>query len=441
MIYIKILGNLKLILFILLLTIIPINKVVAAPEIFGQTGVVINAKTGQVIFDKDKDKKMYPASTTKILTCILALENSNMSDRVIVDEKTPFEVDGGHIALEPGEDLSMEQMIEALMLNSANDAAMVIGRHLGGNLENFSKMMNDKAKQIGANNTHYTNPSGLPDPNHITTAHDLAKMAQYGLRNGAFRYFVTKVEGHIPPTNIKNEERFLLNSNKMLYCDKIINVDGIETPIKYEGITGVKTGYTDEAQNCLVSSALRNDREYISVVLHSNLDHIYIDSHKLLDYAFNKFNSETILKKNQIIDYNNKMNFVIPEDVICDLSNDNLTENSDIFKKYNLKKEFVLNKDKLKDEYSKGDKLGTLKITQNGFEVANTPILANKDNKKTTTQVSNIFKNFSLGRKTSTFSFVFATIMIVAIFMIFILGFIRFVIKKINHRKKSISKN
>ncbi|MDO5707400.1 MAG: D-alanyl-D-alanine carboxypeptidase family protein [Andreesenia angusta] len=420
------------------------------PEVFGETAVLIDADTGQVLYDKDKDRTMYPASTTKILTCIVALENSDLNDIVTVDDKTPFEVEGGHIALEAGEILTMDQLLNAMMLNSANDAAMVIGRYIGYTLENFSDMMNKKAKELGANNTYFRNPSGLPDKEHITTAYDLAKITQYALNNEKFRYYVSKYEDTIPPTNKKDEMRYLVNSNKMLYSDKIIEVDGIETPIKYEGITGVKTGYTDDAQNCLVSSAKRGDREYISVVLHSNLNMIYIDSHKLLDYAFNKFDKEILQKKDSIfkMKYKGKnLPLKLNMDIIANLDNTKIVDPSEknILTKYGINKKLNIDDEKMKN-YKKGDFVGVLEYYQGDNLIGSSPVSIQKSKGLFSSFKNSFFNKDSLDKKTrnqeNDFRLkdilhlnIILIVFIISIFIVIIFLFIRNLIRKINRKK------
>lgn len=281
-----------------------------ALELKAESAILIDGNTGQVLYSKNEGKSMYPASTTKIMTLILALEHSELSEKVTVDSKTPFEVEGSHIALEPGEVLTMEQLLNALMLESANDAALVIAKHISGSVEEFGKLMTSKAKDIGASNTIFVNPNGLPDENHITTAHDLALIAKYGMKNSQFRQFVSRSTGVIPPTNIKKEQRYLNNSNKMLYSGRIIDVDGKQVPIMYEGVTGIKTGYTDDAQHCLVASASRNGTEYISVVLKTDKQNLYVDTHKLLDYGFENFKEQKLASKGDMaesLNWNDKI--------------------------------------------------------------------------------------------------------------------------------------
>lgn len=271
-------------------------------DLVAESAILIDAETGQILYEKNAFKEMYPASTTKIMTLILGLEYSNLYDQVTVDEDTPYQVIGSHIALEPGEMLAMEHILDAIAISSANDAAMVLAKHISGSIDEFSKLMNEKAVEIGALNTHFVNPSGLPDKSHKTTAYDLALMGKYGLKNSNFRDLVTKSHSIIPTTNKKDEERYLSASNRMLFSTQTICVDGEYVPIKYDGVTGIKTGFTNDAQHCLVASAKRDGREYISVVLKSERTVMYADTHKLLNYAFENFEKTFILSEDIHID-------------------------------------------------------------------------------------------------------------------------------------------
>lgn len=292
-------------------------------QLKAESAILIDGGTGQVLYSKDEEKSMYPASTTKIMTLILALEHSDLNEKVTVDDKTPFEVEGSHIALEPGEVLTMDQLLNALMLESANDAALVIAKHISGSVEEFGKLMTSKAKEIGAENTVFVNPNGLPDARHITTAKDLALIAKYGMENSQFRQFVSRTSGVIPPTNEKEEQRYLNNSNKLLYSGRMIDVGGKQVPIKYEGVTGIKTGYTDDAQHCLVASASRNGTEYISVVLKTDKQNLYVDTHKLLDYGFEHFKEQKLASKGDIaenLSWNDRLlSGALVEDIYCKL--------------------------------------------------------------------------------------------------------------------------
>lgn len=352
------------------------------PNLVAESAILIDGDTGQVLFEKNSDKAMYPASTTKILTCIVALENSKPGDKVTVDDKTPFEIEGSHIALEPKEVLTMDQLLNALMLESANDAAVVIAKHIGGSVEGFSKMMNQKAKEIGAKNTNFENPNGLENTSHVTTAYDLAMIARYGMKNENFRKYVSKVSDTIPPTNIKKEQRYLNNSNKMLFSDALIDVDGKQVPAKYEGITGIKTGYTDVAMHCLVSSAKRNDKEYIAVVLKTDKQNLYADSHRLLNYGFDNFKYKIVAKKNDIIGVTidgRSVKARIKEDVHYDQL---AGETASIETKISVDGQ-------KQNDYMAGEKIGKITYLSGGKEFANTALYATENSLEgTLTQIA-----------------------------------------------------
>ncbi len=265
--------------------------------------VLMDYDTGKILYDKNMDKVLFPASTTKIMTAILAIENGNLDDIVTVDQEAVSLTQGSHIALEPGEKLTLEQLLYALLVQSANDSAFAIAKHVSGSIEGFVQLMNDKAKEIGAKNTHFVNPNGLHDESHVTTAHDLALIGQYAMNNEVFRKFVNTTKYTIGPTNKKTEARYLWNTNNLLAGSALINVDGVNVPYKYEGASGIKTGTTGQAGNCLVSFAERDGQRLIAVVLKAQGEaNLYSDIHKLLNYGFSAFDNAVIVHKNEFVD-------------------------------------------------------------------------------------------------------------------------------------------
>ncbi len=268
----------------------------------GEAAILMDFDTKEILYEKNMNERLYPASTTKIMTAILALELGNLNDIVTVDQEVVNLTEGSHIALEPGEKMTLEQMINALMVASANDAAFAIAKHISGSIDEFAKLMNDKAKELGATNTNFVNPNGLHEDNHYTTAYDLALIAQYAMKNQTFRNIVDTVTYTIEPTNEKEDTRYLKNTNKLLFSSDKIYVDGKYIPIKYEGASGIKTGTTSHAQYCLVSYANRDNQKLIAVVLKSSANGVYSDTHNLLNYGFNKFDNITIGFKNEFIE-------------------------------------------------------------------------------------------------------------------------------------------
>lgn len=270
------------------------------PAIQAETGVVIDVKTGQVLYDKNMNEQRYPASTTKVITAILALENLDLNKVVTIDAETPF-TGGSRIYLLEGEQITVEQLLYALLLESANDAAVALGKEIAGDIPSFAEMMNKKAAELGAKNTHFVNPNGLHDDAHVTTAYDLALIAREAMKNETFRELVTTYRYVIPATN-KQDTRYLYNTDRLIYDEKTkVPVNGVMRPAKYEGSTGIKTGYTPEAGGCLIAGAIRGDMELISVVMKSTDAGRFGDSIALLDYAFDNYKSVKAMDADTIL--------------------------------------------------------------------------------------------------------------------------------------------
>ncbi|MCL6638321.1 MAG: D-alanyl-D-alanine carboxypeptidase [Firmicutes bacterium] len=256
------------------------------PEVVGRAAVLIDGETGQVLYEKNAHQRMYPASTTKTLTAIIALEKGKLTDMVVIPEEAAY-AEGSSIGLKPGEKVSLEDLLYALMLNSGNDSAIAIADHIGGSVDGFVRMMNQKAAELGAVDSHFKNPNGLPDDDHYTTAYDLSLITRYAMQNDEFRRIVSTLTRDIRRED-PEAQTFLLNHNKLLW--------------RYEGATGVKTGYTVLANQCLASAAKRGDRELIAVVLGSEGENIWSDSTSLLDYGFGQFNRINFIDKGKYVD-------------------------------------------------------------------------------------------------------------------------------------------
>lgn len=346
----------KLITF-LIIAILLINTTAFADDldISSESAILIDAETGQVLYEKNAHEKLEPASTTKILTGILVLEHANLDEIVTVDEETVSLTKGSHIALEPGEQLTVKDLLYALLVESANDAAYALAKHVSGSIEDFVQLMNDKAKELGALDSNFVNPNGLSVENHYSSAYDLSLIAKYAMKNETFREIVSNYTYVIPTTNKKDEERTLWSSNKLLYSNDTITVDGKVVTVKYDGITGIKTGYTPEAGNCLVASAQRDNESYIAVVLNASGKNVFIDIHKLLNFGFNNFENVKVAFKEQFVDNVNVDNGTIPivagileEDLFSTLPNNSLE---------NISTKVTFNED-IKAPLKKGDVLG-----------------------------------------------------------------------------------
>lgn len=238
------------------------------PNINAMAGIVMDMESGRVLFEKNAYKRMPIASTTKIMTAILAIENGNLEDEVTVS-KLASSIRGSVIHLRAGEQIKLKDLLYGLMLNSGNDASIAIAEHIGGSLENFLEMMDYKARLLGARNTGFKSPHGLDKEGHFSTAYDLAVITKYALQNPTF----SKIVG---TKSIYAGNRNLYNTNEMLNL--------------YPGADGVKTGYTGLAGRCLVTSVTRDDQRYISVVLNCPTVTQRAQSSKaILDYAFNNY--------------------------------------------------------------------------------------------------------------------------------------------------------
>lgn len=327
-----------------------------------ETAILINANTGEVLYEKESNKTMFPASTTKVLTAIIALENAKLDDKVIIDEDTVNNRDGNNIDLKVGEAITMNDLLHALLISSANDSAEAIAKHISGSIENFAILMNQEAKNLGANNSNFKNPSGLPDEEHISTAYDLAIITKYALQNDVFKKIVKQTTYTIEPTNKTSNARTLRNSNKLLFSNKLINVDGKNTSIKYEGVEGVKTGYTKVANQCIVSYLNRTNEQYISVILHSISTNMYVDTHKLFNYTSKNSKPTLLVKKNEFID-NFSINGASKPFVTALIAKDfAIKETGEDLS--NIEKEFIINPN-LKAPISKGDIIGKIRFKDN----------------------------------------------------------------------------
>jgi len=252
------------------------------PQIRGEGAYLIDVLSGQTLYMKNSDKPLAPASTTKIMTGLLAIEQGNLNDIVtaspsMLDKKL---VDGTQIYLVPGEKMPLKDLLYALLLNSANDSAVDIAEHVGGNLPNFVEMMNQRAREIGANQTHFVNSSGLTESGHVTTAHDLALIARVAYQNPTFAEYV-RTKSQTVSRSTPNTPVLMRNENKLLFRDTTVD--------------GIKTGYTVAAQNCLVASVTKDGRQFIGVILKSPGHEIWTDMQSMFEFGFTQFKG-TIFK-------------------------------------------------------------------------------------------------------------------------------------------------
>lgn len=253
-------------------------------ELTSESAILIDADTGQILYEKNSQQILAPASITKILTTIIVLEKCNLQDKVLVGKNPPY-VGGSKIYIHEGEEFTVEQLLYALMLASANDVAEALAEHVSGSVEEFTKLMNEYLYKIGCKNTYFSNPHGLYDDNHYTTAYDMALIAKYAMRNEVFKKIVSTRQYIIPPTNKQPETRYINNHNKLLW-------NGGKYYYKYA--TGIKTGYTIKAKNTFVGSATKDGVNLIVVVMKSP-SHVYNAVIKLFEFGFNNYSKEKII--------------------------------------------------------------------------------------------------------------------------------------------------
>ena len=253
-----------------------------APDIVGECAILIEPNTGMVLYEKDPNKKMYPASITKIMTALLTLEHCDMNETVVYSKKNieSLTAEDSNIQCKVGEKMKVKDCLYALMLSSANEAATALAEHISGNTEEFAKLMNARAKKAGAKNTHFANPNGLHDENHYVTAYDMAMIMKDAIKYPAFLDIIHSTTYTIPANNKRTEPFTSYQRHMMIY----------PTSQYYDAdVIGGKTGYTDQAGKTLVTYAKRGDVSLISVVLKSNGDVVFEDTKKLLDYGFDNF--------------------------------------------------------------------------------------------------------------------------------------------------------
>lgn len=335
------------------------------------SAIVFNRNTGKILYEKNAHEKKYPASTTKIMTAILTLENCNLDDKATVSTQATI-LPAGYISanLQPGEVLTIDELLHLLLIISSNDAANVLAEHIAGSVNNFADMMNNKAKEIGCLNTHFVNANGAHNINHYSTAYDLCLIANYAMNNNVFRQLVSTASYTVPATN-KYQERELFNTN--LLIQKNNKKTKTKNIYYYELATGIKTGYTDFAKNCLVASAKKDDVEFISVVLGAsssetdNNSQRFSDSKDLLKTAIENYSLYNIGNINDIVTtvkipnaafWKKDLNLLLENNITTLMENQNLDTK--------LSPKVTLYEDKLNAPISKGDVLGTVTYIYDG---------------------------------------------------------------------------
>jgi D-alanyl-D-alanine carboxypeptidase (penicillin-binding protein 5/6) len=348
-------GLLTLLCLFLLPTTISANEALPVPT--AKSAIVMEAATGKVLYSKDANERRYPASTTKIITLITALEYGNLDDDVIASPNAAT-TEGSSLWLSPGEQLKLRDMLYGIMLVSGNDATVAVAEHISGSVEDFAKLMTQKAHSIGAVNSNFVNTSGLPDERHYTTAYDLAKITAYGYKNPLFAQIVSTKHKIIPWPG-KDHDRDLYNENRMLWL--------------YDGANGVKTGNTDAAGRCLVSAASRNGIQLVAVVLDS--ERMWDDSISLLDYGFAQLKPVAVINKSDILKTvkiqegkTSNVKLLAANDIVIPMSDNEQDKFTTVIEA----------PASINAPITAGQKMGTVKVLYNNIEVANTDLVADQ---------------------------------------------------------------
>ena len=276
-----------------------------APALDATAALLVSPESDMVLYEKNADEKRYPASTTKIMTALLTLENVSDLSVVVTAEASDFEnvtSDSSNAGIKVGEQVTVKDLLYALMLPSANEAAYMLARHVGGSWEQFVDMMNERAAELGCTGTHFCNPCGLHEDDHYTTAHDLYLIAKEAMKDATFRDIVSTVQHRMAKTNL-HEERIILTTNQLIFSSF--------QPWSYANCLGIKTGHTSQAGNCFVGYAEYGDAKLFSVVLgcsssskeYPTVAASFTDTKSLCQWGFENFTSKTLARQGEEVTY------------------------------------------------------------------------------------------------------------------------------------------
>lgn len=333
------------------------------PNVKALSAVLIDGDTGRVLWGKNENDPMPMASTTKIMTAIVTLENADISKKTTVS-KNAVKAPPVKMYLQEGEELTIEQLLYALLMQSSNDAAVAIAESVGGSVENFCNMMNEKAKALGCKDTEFVTPNGLDKGNHHSTAYDMAIIGAYAINNEEF-------------IRISNTKSISFSSNKKSYS--IVNKNRLLN--SYDGAIGIKTGFTGKAGHCFVGAAKRGDITFVSVVLASGWgsagkENKWTDTKEILNYGFNNYKKYSIIGKDQeiyvdkaktnktVLKYKNSIKALMKE-----------TEKDKVIFKNNLPK-------MIEAPVSKGEKIGYADAYIGDFKIGEIDIISNENIEK-----------------------------------------------------------
>jgi len=357
-----------------------------APAIEGTSAILMDAKSGEILYEKNAYEKRDPASIAKIMTCLVVLETMDLDEEVTSTIDFDDTKGGVGINIKKGEVFNVKQLLYALMLMSANDAAEVLAIASGGTIDNFCDLMNERAVRCGAKNTHFNNPNGLntTDKSNVTTAHDLTIISREAMKNEMFRKIVATVDYKIPKTN-KSKARNLINVNRTISDGEIESKETKEYAeytkkgfYRYEGAIGIKTGYTSAAGNCFCGWAVKDDTELIVVVMNSSTyETRFEDAIALWDYGFEKYYTYIAALANETVDEFGVKHGDKSKVAVSVLEDFGITLNKD--DDADITVEIETYEKKVMAPIKKGDELGTITVYKNDDAVAVRPLVAVED--------------------------------------------------------------
>lgn len=331
------------------------------PTIAAESAILIEADTGKIIYEKAADKQQFPASITKIMTALLVLEKMELNKKVKIGANVPkTEGKSGHF--KENEQVTIDQLVHAMLMESDNDATIALAEEVSGDIDSFAKLMNKRAKKIGTKSTHFANPNGLSNPNHYTSANDMALIAREAMKNSEFRKIVSTKKFVIPATNMTDSPREIYNSNKLLMSNSFATVDGKERSLEYDGTIGIKTGYTEASRATLVAEVSRGGHELIGVIMRTERQTQYPDMISLLDYGFRQYKDVDILTSSDVVksvkveDYLWKCDLTVDKPVSVLVAKSSNKNKEDLLNDYSL--DIKINK--LKAPISEGQQVGQL---------------------------------------------------------------------------------
>ncbi|MGE5629097.1 MAG: serine hydrolase [Solirubrobacterales bacterium] len=292
-----------LITLIMLVSSIPVTAMASsAPTVSADSAVLMDGATGKILYSKNMNTAYPPASTTKIMTALLTLEKCKLDDVVTVGKKPPL-ADGSKIYIFEGEQLKVKDLLYAMLLCSANDCAEALAEHIGGSVDQFVVLMNNRAKELGCKNTNFVNPSGLYDENHKTSAYDLALIMQELSKHKEYTEIATTLAYKIQPTNKSTKERPIWNENKLIqkYSQDY-----------YPYCIGSKTGYTVQSMHSYVSAADKDGHKLIVALVHDTQKTFFPDAIALFNYGYNNYEYVKMFSKGDVVKTYNEKNTNVP---------------------------------------------------------------------------------------------------------------------------------